>query len=341
MRHVLIEGPHSVRVADAPDPRPPGPGGAVVSVEAASICGSDLHFYDGDIPVGGGFPVGHELVGTVVETGPEVRRFSTGDRVLASAVTGCGGCRGCATGDPVRCVHGPQVFGSGVLGGAQATLVGVPAADFQLLAVPEYLDDEAALLLTDNLPTGWAGAERAEVVPGGTVLLLGLGAVGLCALRSALALGAGTVLAADPVAGRRERAGVFGALPLEGPTVETVLEATGGQGADSVIDTVATDTSLNDALSCVRAGGTVSVLGVHDPEPFPLPILAALIRSTTLRMTTAPVQKTWGPLLGMVRGGRLGTDGIFTHRFGLEEAPAAYAAAAARTPECVKVMFLT
>jgi 2-desacetyl-2-hydroxyethyl bacteriochlorophyllide A dehydrogenase len=340
VRHVVIDGPGSVRVAEAPDPVPPGAGGAVVTVDAAAICGSDLHYYDGDIPVGDGFAVGHELIGTVAEVGADVRRFRPGDRVLAASVTGCGHCDGCATGDPITCVEGPKVFGSGALGGGQATAVAVPAADFQLLRIPEGVDDEAALLLTDNLNTGWIGATRADFRAGATVVVLGLGAVGLCAVRAALALGAGRVLAADPVAGRRDRGADSGAIPIEGPTVAAVLTATDGRGADAVIDAVATDTTLTDALTCVRPGGTVSVVGVHDLEPYPLPVLMGLFRSVTLRLTTAPVHQTWPELVPLVVNGRLRTDGIFTHRFPLDEAAAAYAAAAARGPDCVKVMLV-
>jgi len=336
--HVMIEGPGRVRVAEAPDPDVPGPGGAVVAVDATAICGSDLHFYDGDLDPGPGIPVGHEFLGTVVEVGSEVTRFRPGDRVLTASVAGCGRCDGCATGDPVRCVEGPKVFGSGMLPGGQATAVAVPAADFQMLAIPEGVDDEAALLLTDNLSTGWAGAQRADTPPGGTVVVLGLGAVGLCAVRSALALGAARVLAVDPVAGRRDRAADSGAEPVEGPTVESVLELTGGRGADSVIDAVAHDATLDAALSCVRAGGTVSVIGVHDPGPYPLPALLTLFRSVTLRMTTAPVHRTWAELVPMVQSGRLRTDGIFTHEFALADAAEAYAAVAARSAGCVKVL---
>ncbi len=338
MQHVIIEGRGRVRLADAPDPVPPGPDGAVVAVDATAICGSDLHFYDGDLPSEGGVAVGHEFLGTVVEVGPAVRRFRVGDRVLTASVAGCGRCDGCATGDPVCCVEGPKVFGSGMLPGGQATAVAVPAADFQLLAVPEGLDDEAALLLTDNLCTGWAGAQRADVPPGGTVAVLGLGAVGLCAVRSALALGAGRVLAVDPVAGRRTRAVASGAVAVEGPTVEGILEATGGRGADAVIDAVALDASLDHALAAVRAGGTVSVVGVHDLAPYPLPLLLTLLRSVTLRTTTAPVHRTWAELVPLVQQGRLRTDGIFTHTFPLSEAAAAYEIVAARTAECVKVL---
>jgi threonine dehydrogenase-like Zn-dependent dehydrogenase len=105
-----------------------------------------------------------------------------------------------------------------------------------------------------------------------------------------------------------------------------------------VIDAVASDTTLGDALTCVRAGGTVSVIGVHDLQPYPLPVLMGLFRSVTLRMTTAPVHKTWKTLVPLVVNGRLRTDGIFTHRFSLSEAPQAYAAAAARSAACIKVL---
>ncbi len=338
MRQVVIEGPRRVSVVDAPDPELPGPDGAVVAVEHTSICGSDLHFYDGDIPVGEGIPVGHEFVGVVAEAGPDVRRFRPGDRVLAASVTGCGYCDGCLTGDPVTCVEGPRVFGSGALGAGQATLVAVPSADYQLLALPEGIDTEAALLLTDNLCTGWIGAKRAGTRPGGTVVVLGLGAVGLCAVRSALVLGAGRVLGADPVDGRRERGAASGAVPLEGPTVAAVLDATGGRGADSVIDAVATDATLDDALASVRPGGTVSVLGVHGLDPYPFPVLTSLFRSLTLRLTTAPVQGTWPELVPLVTARRLRTEGIFTHRLPLAEAARGYATMAERGADCVKVM---
>jgi 2-desacetyl-2-hydroxyethyl bacteriochlorophyllide A dehydrogenase len=339
MHNVVITGPGAVEVREAPDPVPPGSDGAVVGVESAAICGSDLHFYDGDLPVGDdGIAVGHEFIGTVTDVGADVRGFRVGDRVLAASVTGCGRCAGCATGDPVTCVHGMRIFGSGVLGGGQATSVAVPAADFQLLRIPDGVDDEAALLLTDNLSTGWIGAKKADIPPGGTVVVIGLGAVGLCAVRAAFAHGAGTVLAADPVAGRRALAVDSGATALDGPTMAAVLEKTGGRGADSVIDTVALDATLNDALGSVRADGTVSVLGVHDVNPYSLPILMALIRSLTLRMTTAPIQQTWDELLPLVSTGALRTDAIFTHRFPFAAAADAYAAVAARSPECVKVI---
>jgi threonine dehydrogenase-like Zn-dependent dehydrogenase len=117
-----------------------------------------------------------------------------------------------------------------------------------------------------------------------------------------------------------------------------VLDATDGRGADAVIDAVASDTTLDTALACVRPGGTVSVVGVHNLDPYPLPILISLFRSITLRMSTAPVHQTWKELVPLVASGALRTDGVFTHRFALDDAAAAYALAAARTGECIKVM---
>ncbi|MDO9456412.1 zinc-binding dehydrogenase [Nocardioides sp.] len=245
-------------------------------------------------------------------------------------------------GRPVTCTQGGVVFGSGSgLGGGQSDLLAVPAADFNLHVLPDEIDDEAALLLTDNLGTGWAGAQRADIPPGGTVVVLGIGAVGLCAVRSAYALGAGRVLAVDPVAGRVERAVASGATAVDGPTVEAVLEATQGRGADAVIDAVATDGSLTDAFAAVRAGGTVSVVGIHDLEPFPLPLLMGVYRSITLRMTTAPVHRTWRDLVPLVVHGRLDTTGILTHTYDLADAAEAYAAVAARSAEVLKVRLTT
>jgi threonine dehydrogenase-like Zn-dependent dehydrogenase len=348
MRAAVITGTHSVQIDDVPDATLPGPDGAVVTIQKSAICGSDLHFYDGDIPVGpDGLSIGHEAVGIVAEVGSEVRTVKVGDRVVIASVTGCGHCVGCALGDPVQCRNGgPQVFGSGKLGGAQAEALAVRGADFQLRKLAGELSeisDEAALLLTDNLPTGWIGARNANFVPGATVAVIGLGAVGLCAVRSALMLGAGRVLAVDPVAGRRAIAESFGAQGIdpnaEGGTVAQLHELTGGLGVDSVIEAIALDATLDAALASVRAGGTVSIIGVHNLTPYPFQVLPALFRNLTIRTTTAPIQQTWRELFPLVASGRIATDRIFTHSFPLEKAVDAYAAVAARTGDCIKTVF--
>jgi len=338
MRTVVIDGPGQVRVDTRPDPALPGPDGAIVAVSHTAICGSDLHFWDGDYPLIEPVALGHEAVGTVAEVGPDVRNVKVGDLVMVSSVAGCGHCAGCATRDPVTCVSGPQIFGAGILGGAQSDLLAVPAADFQLLPIPDGIDTEEALLLTDNLATGWAGAKRADIPLGGTAVVDGLGAVGLCAVRAALFHGAARVFAVDPVEARRDRAAALGATPLPPPALSAVMEATGGLGADSVIDAVASDTSLDDSIATVRAGGTVSVIGVHYLNPYPFPALASLVRGLTVRWTTAPVQQTWPELIPLLQSGRLDVEGIFTTRLSLAQAAEGYAAVASRSGEHVKVL---
>ncbi|WP_396936742.1 alcohol dehydrogenase catalytic domain-containing protein [Mycolicibacterium sp.] len=337
MRAVVVDSSNQIRVDSRPDPALPGPDGAIIKVEAASICGSDLHFLEGHYPIVDPISVGHEAVGTIVETGSEVSGFRKGDRVLVSSVAGCGRCAGCATHDPIRCVRGPQIFGAGALGGAQAELLAVPAADFQLLSVPEGISTEQALLLTDNLATGWAAAKRADIPIGGTVAVIGLGAVGMCALRSALTLGAAQVFAVDPVEARRKRAEAWGAVGLTPPSAQPIREATGGLGVDAVIDAVGSDASINDAIDAVRTGGTVSIVGVHDLQPYPLPALACLIRSLTIRLTTAPVQQTWPELIPLLQAGRMDVDGIFTTTMALDDAAAGYTAALSRDGEHLKI----
>ncbi|BDE14252.1 putative zinc-binding alcohol dehydrogenase [Mycobacterium kiyosense] len=338
MRTVVVDGPASIRVDTRQDPALTGPDGVIVAVSAAGICGSDLHFYEGDYPLAEPIALGHEAVGTVVAAGPDVRTLKVGDEVMVSSVAGCGSCPGCATNDPVMCHSGLNIFGGGVLPGAQTDLLAVHAADFQARKIPEGISTEQALLLTDNLATGWAAAQRADIPYGGTVVVIGLGAVGLCALRSAFAQGAATVFAVDRVPGRLQRAAGWGATPIEPPAVEAVLAATGGRGADAVIDAVATDASLTDALFAVRPGGTVSVVGVHDLQPFPFPALGCLIRSITVRWTTAPVQRTWPELIPLLQSGRLDVEGIFTATLPLADAATAYATAASRSGEDVKIL---
>lgn len=339
MRAVIMNSGGAVQVDTVPDPQLPGPDGAVIKVDAAAICGSDLHFYDGDLPSVDGLSIGHEAVGTVVEVGSAVRTVAVGDRVMVSCIASCGHCPGCWAGDPATCDSGSTIFGFGAgLGGAQAELLAVPAADHLLLRLPDSVDDEAGLLLTDNLATGWTAARRGDVSPGKTVLVLGLGAVGLCAVRSALALGAARVLVFDPVAGRRSRAESFGGTPVDGDVTAAVLDATGGRGADVVIDAVATDRSLDSAFAAVRAGGTVSVVGVHDLNPYPMQVLIGVYRSITLRMSMAAVQSAWRETLPLIAAGKLDTTGVFTGRMPLDQAADAYAMVAARTADCTKVM---
>src|ERR1700733_10873388 len=196
MRAAVLQGPADVRVEQVPDAVLPGPGGAIVTVERTAICGSDLHLYH-DAPTGAGIQLGHEAIGTVAEVGPHVRSLQRGDRVLVSGVIGCGICTACLAGQPNVCLADKNAaFGTmpGLPGG-QAEALAVPFADLFALPIPEGLPDEEAVLLTDILPTGYLGAQRADIRPGATVVVVGLGPGGIMALRCAALVGPGRSLA--------------------------------------------------------------------------------------------------------------------------------------------------
>src|SRR5580700_12217260 len=173
MRATVLQGPRHVTVENVPDPVLPGPEGVIVTVERTAICGSDLHLYH-DAPTGAGIQLGHEAIGTVAEVGPHVRSLQRGDRVLVSGVIGCGICTACLAGQPNVCLAGKAAaFGTmpGLPGG-QAEAMAVPFADLFTLPIPEGVSDEAAVLLTDILPTGYLGALRADIRPGSTVVVI-------------------------------------------------------------------------------------------------------------------------------------------------------------------------
>jgi alcohol dehydrogenase len=228
---------------DLPEPALEAPTDAIVAVRRAGLCGSDLHPYEGREPVRFGVITGHEVVGDVVDTGTAVAAFRPGDRVLVPFTTSCGACPECRRGLSARCRSG-QLFGYGAPGdpgapalhGGQAEYVRVPLADGTLVRQPDGLDDAGAVLLTDNLPTGWYAAERAGVAAGDTVAVVGLGSVGLCAVVAARDLGAGHVVAADPVAPRRECAERLGAVAVTPEFAEEAVRAIAPDGAAAVIE---------------------------------------------------------------------------------------------------------
>ena len=328
MRAVVLTGVRSVAVEDVDDARLPGPAGILVTVERTAICGSDLHLYHGDIPAVG-VHLGHEFIGTVAEAGADVVTMAPGDRVLVSGIIGCGACPPCAAGDPALCRRGAmEVFGTTpALPGGQAEAVGVPAADTFARRIPEGIDDEQAVLLTDILPTGFGAAARADIAPGATVAVIGLGPVGVLALQCAQLFGPARVLALDTVPDRLARAAALGAEPVDargGAGPAGVLERTGGRGADAVIEAVGADQTIAAAVACAAPGATVSVVGVNVNMALPFPMATALFKKLTLRCTVAAIPGTWDPLLALLGSGRLDPAGIFTHHLGLSRAAEAY-----------------
>jgi threonine dehydrogenase-like Zn-dependent dehydrogenase len=342
MRAVVLRGHRDVAVDDVPDARLSGPDGLVLRVDRTAICGSDLHLYHGPMTLTGAH-LGHEFVGTVEEVGDAVRSVRPGDRVLVSGVIGCGVCAPCRAGDPVVCMRaGTRVFGTSLeLPGGQAEAVAVPAADASVLPIPESISDEQAVLLTDILPTGYLGAQRADISPGDVVVVIGLGPVGVFALQCAQLYGPSRILAVDMVPDRLARAAELGAEPIDatdGNTVAKVHDATAGRGAQAVIEAVGADQSINDAILCAAPGGTISVIGVslNVAHPFPMPV--ALLKRLTFRVTLASIPGTWPALVPLIASGRLHPEDVFTHRMGLSDAAEAYRLFDAREDGVLKVL---
>jgi alcohol dehydrogenase len=339
----VLQGPRHVSVENVPDPELPGPEGAVVTIERTAICGSDLHLFH-DAPTGSGIRLGHEAIGTVAEVGPHVRGLRPGDRVLVSGVIGCGVCGPCLAGQPNVCrAAKTAAFGTVPdLPGGQAEAMAVPFADTFALRIPEGVADEEAVLLTDILPTGYIGAVRANIQPGSTVVVVGLGPVGIMALRAAQLFGPARILAVDVVPERLARAQSMGAEPIDArtaPAPAQVMEATQGWGAESVIEAVGADATVLDAVSCAASGGTVSIVGVNLSLALPFPMGLVLLKSLTIRAVFAPIPGTWSALVPLIQSGRLpGLGETFTHRMGLSQAPEAYELFDSRSDGVLKVL---
>ena len=342
MRAVVLNGERDVSVEHVADAGVPGPDGLLLRVDRTAICGSDLHLYHGPLTIPG-VQLGHEFMGTVDAVGSAVTTVGPGDRVLVSGVIGCGVCPPCRIGDVGVCANaGTKVFGTSLeLHGGQAEAVAVPAADASVVKIPEDITDEQAVLLTDILPTGYLGARRADITPGDTVVILGLGPVGVFALQCAQLHGPARILAVDVVPHRLARAEALGAEPIDargGDTVALVHEATGGRGADAVIEAVGSDQTVLDAILCAAPGGTISVVGVNLNLAFPFPMPVALMKRLTFRITLASIPTTWSTLFPLVISGRLQPEEVFTHRLGLSEAAEAYRIFDAREDGVLKVL---
>jgi threonine dehydrogenase-like Zn-dependent dehydrogenase len=261
MRAVCWYGQHDVRVLDVDEPQLQNPRDAIVRVTTTTICGSDLHLYDGHMPsMQAGDILGHEFMGEVVALGSEVKGLAEGDRVVVPFAIACGRCFFCRAGQTSLCDNSnPNAAladalygfsGSGLFGyshlfggyaGGQAEYVRVPFADVGPVKVPDALTDEQVLFLSDIFPTGYMAAETCAIAPGAVVAVWGCGPVGLFAIRSALHLGAERVIAIDRVWPRLAMAAGLGAEIVdfsEEDVRDRLTEMTGGRGPDPCIDAV-------------------------------------------------------------------------------------------------------
>ena len=328
MRAVVLRAPGDVGLDEVAEPAILDPGDAIVAVRATAICGADLFPFHGMTPgFEAGTVLGHEFAGEVVEVGTDVRRLRPGQRVVNASMISDGTCPSCRAGRVTQCDN-RSLFGySGVyprLDGGQAELVRVPQADRVLRALPEEVSDEAAVFLADILPTGHGAVVRGGVAEGDTVVVVGCGPVGLMAVLCARAL-AGTLIAVDGVSQRRAIAETLGAQAVEPERAsDAVAEATGGLGADVVIEAAGSPGGLDASLRLARGRGVVSVVGAHFEPDYPLDNALMFERELTVRFSIGDPTADGALLLEQLAAGRLDPTLVVTHRMLLSDAAEAY-----------------
>lgn len=327
MKALVFHGPGQKAWEDVPDPVLQDDTDVVVQVDATTLCGTDLHILEGDLPsVVDGRVLGHEAVGTVVQTGSGVRRVAVGDRVLVSCVSACGDCRYCREGAFGQCLGGGGWILGNEIDGTQAELVRVPFADRSTCPAPVGVPDEQLLMLADILPTAYEVGVRGRVSPGDVVVVVGAGPIGLSALTTAALFSPSLLVAVDRVPARLEAAKLFGAdVVVDGgleDVVSTVRQLTGGLGADVAVEAVGIPSTFELAVELVRPGGRVANIGVHGA---PATLHLEQVWDRDLTITTGLVDTSSTPvLLRLLAAGRLEAQRFITHRFGLHEMEEAY-----------------
>jgi alcohol dehydrogenase len=350
MKAAIYHGPRDVRVEDVAEPAIRDPHEMLVKMRATSICGSDLHIWHGALEAimePGKSRLGHELSGEVVEVGAQVGRFKPGDRVTVAYSASCGECYLCRAGQTAHCeTTGKAVYGFGAafgdLNGTQAEYVAIPHADAHAMKVSDQLSDEEILTLSCNLPSALIANRLADVLPGETLAVIGLGPTGLLSLDLALQRGPGRVFAFDPVDHRRAHAGAMdGVEPLDpGPeALERVREATGGRGVDKVIEVVGSGESLQLALDVARPGATIAAIGVFTAPEFNLNLGDVFLRDLSLHMNGfANVQPDMWSAHRLLLEEAVDVEPLFTHRFALEATGEAFGVFGDKQDEVLKVV---
>jgi len=374
VRAMVYRGPYKIRVEEKDVPAIEHPNDAIVRVTLAAICGSDLHLYHGMMPdTRVGHTFGHEFIGVVDEVGSAVENLQVGDRVMVPFNVFCGRCYFCSRGLYSNChnVNPNATAVGGIYGyshtcggydGGQAEFVRVPFADVGPTKIPEWMDDEDAVLCTDALATGYFGAQLGDITQGDTVVVLGAGPVGLYAAKSSWFMGAGRVIVIDHLEYRLEKAKEFAHAETvnfaeEGDVVLLMKQMTDWLGADVVIDAVGAEAdgnllqhvtsaklklqggspiALNWAIDGVRKGGTVAVVGAYGPIFSAVKFGDAVNKGLTLRMNQCPVKRQWPRLFEHIRNGHLKPNDIVTHRIPLEDIADGYHMFAAKLDGIIK-----
>lgn len=344
MRGVCFESVEKIAVRQLADPVIEHERDAIVRVDLAGLCGSDLHpFFGREHGIDVGTVMGHEFVGEVVALGRPNATLSVGDRVCSPFTTNCGTCFYCLAGLTSRCERG-QLFGwreQGVgLHGAQSQFVRVPHADSTLLSIPAGLSDETALLLGDNLSTGYFAAEMAGIGESGVYVVVGCGTVGLLAIVAALRRGASAVISVDPNPSRAAIAARLGATAFTDAdeAVAVVSDLTDGRGADAVAELVGLPEAQRLAYRLVRPGGTMSVIGCHCSPHFAFSPAEAYGKNLTYRTGRCPARALMSTLVDGLIKDPVDLSWCVTHRFSIDQAIAAYDTFAYGKDDCVKAV---
>jgi len=327
MKAFVYQGPGKYKLEDVPKPLLREATDAVVRMTKTTICGTDLHILKGDLPtIAPGRILGHEGIGIIDEAGPGVSRFRKGDRVLISCITACGKCENCKRGMPSHCDQGGWILGN-TIDGTQAEFVRIPFADTSLYPIPEAADEDAMVMLSDILPTGYeCGVLNGAVKPGDTVAIVGAGPVGLSVLLTTQFYAPANIIVIDLDDNRLEVARQFGATAAinstDGKAVEKVLAMTSGKGVDVAIEAVGVAATFGICQEIVGAGGHIANIGVHGAS---VTLHLEKLWSQNITITTRLVDAVTTPLLlKTVMAGKLKPKQLITHHFALDEVMSAY-----------------
>ncbi len=333
MKALVYHGPGQKAWEEVPDPVIIDPTDVIAQIDTTTICGTDLHILKGDVPaVTDGRILGHEGVGTIIEVGSAVSSVVIGDRVIISCISACGSCSYCHQGLYAHCLADEGASGIGwifghLIDGTQAEYVRVPFADNSVYKVPDGVSDEAAVMLSDILPTGFEiGVRYGRVKPGDVVAVVGAGPVGLAAIMTAGLYGAARVIALDLDDNRLDQAKAFGATDTinsgDADWAEQVRAMTDGLGVDVAIEAVGIPATFEACTTIVRPGGSVANVGVHGAS-VDLPLQDLWIMDIAITMGLVSTSTT-PMLLKLVAQHKLAAEKFVTHHFGLQDMIEAY-----------------
>jgi len=327
MYAVVYHGPGNKSWEEVPKPSILDDTDAIVRVDAVTICGTDLHILKGDVPsVTDGRILGHEGVGVIEDAGRAVSSFRKGDKVLISCITSCGKCDFCRKGMYSHCRHGGWILGN-TIDGTQAEYVRIPHADTSLHPLSPDADEEAMVMLSDILPTGFeCGVLNGQVKPGDTVAIVGAGPVGLAALLTAQFYSPAEIVMIDLDENRLQVARTLGATKdvssADGKAVQKVMDLTGGAGVDVAIEAVGIPATFDICQEILAPGGRLANVGVHGTS---VQLRLEKLWAHNITLTTRLVDTVTTPmLLKVVQSGRLQPKKLVTHRFDLAEVMKAY-----------------